>query len=93
MLFTLLAGAALRAFDSHGMDELEQAGGQDVISQVLDERFPEEATYDRVGEVLDNIFDLKMEKGETTAAYTGRVRAAFTAQNPMASSSLAREYS
>ena len=79
ILFTLLDGAALRAFDSHCMDELEQAGGQDIIYQVLDERSPEEATHDRVGEVLDNIFDLKVEKGETTAAYTGRVRAAFTA--------------
>eukprot|EP00438_Fugacium_kawagutii_P020699 Skav229155 [mRNA] locus=scaffold2275:264912:272030:- [translate_table: standard] len=79
LLFTLLDGAALRAFDSHGMDELEQPGGQDVIYQILDERFPEETTQDRIGEVLDNIFELKVEKHESTAAYTGRVRAAFTA--------------
>ena len=78
-LFALLDGAALRAFDSHSMDELEQSGGQDVIHQVLDERFPEETSQDRIGEVLDNIFDLKVEKHESTAVYTGSVRAAFTA--------------
>ena len=79
MLFTLLDGAALRAFDSVEMDSLEQAGGQDIIYQVLDERFPEEAVHDRLGEVLDGIFDLKVEKNESTAAFTGKARAAFTA--------------
>lgn len=79
LLFTLLDGAALRALDSHSMDEIEQAGGQDVVYQTLDERFPEESTQDRIGEVLDAIFDLRVERNESTAAYTGRVRAAFTA--------------
>ena len=79
MLFTLLDGTALRAFDATNMDDLEQAGGQDVIYQVLDERFPEEAIHDRLGEVLDGIFDLKVEKNETTSAYTGKARAAFSA--------------
>ena len=79
MLFTLLDGAALRAFDSVEMDSLEQAGGQDIIYQVLDERFPEEAVHDRLGEVLDGIFDLKVDKNESTAAFTGKARAAFTA--------------
>ena len=79
MLFTLLDGTALRAFDSVEMDSLEQAGGQDIIYQVLDERFPEEAVHDRLGEVLDGIFDLKVEKNESTAAFTGKARAAFTA--------------
>ena len=79
MLFTLLDGAALRAFDSVELDSLEQAGGQDIIYQILDERFPEEAVHDRLGEVLDGIFDLKVEKNESTAAFTGKARAAFTA--------------
>ena len=79
MLFTLLDGAALRAFDATSMDDIEANGGQDVIYQVLDERFPEEAGHDRIGEVLDNVFDLKAEKGESTATFTGRVRAAFSA--------------
>lgn len=79
MLFTLLDGAALRSFDSISMDEIEQVGGQDIIYQILDERFPEEAAHDRLGEVMDGIFDLKVEKGETTSVFTGKVRAAFLA--------------
>lgn len=65
MLFTMLDGTALRAFDATNMDELEQTGGQDLIYQVLDDRFPEEAVHDRLGEVLDKVFDLKVEKGES----------------------------
>lgn len=61
MLFTTLDGTALRAFDAVNMDELEQTGGQDLVYQVLDDRFPEEAIHDRIGEVLDKVFDLKVE--------------------------------
>ena len=79
MLYTLLDGTALRTFDSTPMDQIEQPGGQDLIYSLLDERFPEEASHDRLGQVLDTIFDLKVEKGETTATYTGKARAAFAA--------------
>ena len=79
LLFTLLDGAALRAFDSTNMDDLEVDGGQDVVYQVLDDRYPEESTHDRLGEILDAIFDLRVERGESTAVYTGKARAAFSA--------------
>ena len=78
LLFTLLDGSALRAFDSTNMDDLEVAGGQDVVYQVLDDRYPEESTHDRLGEILDAIFDLRVERGESTAVYTGKARAAFS---------------
>lgn len=74
VLYTLLDGPALRAFDATDMDIIETAGGQDVIFQVLDERYPEEASHDRLGEVLDQIFDLKVDRNESTAAFTGKVR-------------------
>ena len=67
LLFTLLDGAALRAFDATNMDDLEVEGGQDVVYQVLDDRYPEESSHDRLGEILDAIFDLKVERGESTA--------------------------
>ena len=79
LLFTLLDGSALRAFDATNMDDLEVDGGQDVIYQVLDDRYPEESSHDRLGEILDAIFDLKVERGESTAVYTGKARAAFSA--------------
>eukprot|EP00435_Cladocopium_sp_Y103_P008507 s2377_g2.t1 len=79
LLYTLLEGTALRAFDAIPMEQIETAGGQQVVYDVLDDRFPEEASHDRIGEVLDNIFDLKVERGETTAVFTGKVKSAFSA--------------
>ncbi|CAK9106407.1 unnamed protein product, partial [Durusdinium trenchii] len=79
LVFALLDGTALRALDTIAMDRIEVAGGEDVIFQVLDERFPAEASHDRLGKVLDQIFDLKVDKGESTAIYTGKARAAFAA--------------
>ena len=79
LLFTLLDGSALRAFDATNMDDLEVEGGQEVVYQVLDDRYPEESSHDRLGEILDGIFDLKVERGESTAVYTGKARAAFSA--------------
>ena len=78
LLFTLLDGSALRAFDSTSIDVLEQPGRQDIIFNVLDGRYPAEAAHDRLGEVLDTIFNLKVEKpGARPPA--GKVRAAFAA--------------
>ena len=66
------------AFDSTSIDVLEQPGRQDIIFNVLDDRYPAEAAHDRLGEVLDTIFNLKVEKpGARPPA--GKVRAAFAA--------------
>ena len=78
LVFSLLDGTALRALDQVPMDRVEEIGGEEVIFQILDDRFPAEATHDRLGSVLDQVFDLKVEKGETTAVFTGKVRAAFS---------------
>ena len=86
MLFTLLDGAALRSFDSINMDEIEQVGGQDIIYQTLDERFPEEAAHDRIGEVMDGIFDLKVEKGVDSSSQA-KCERHFWPRRPKASSS------
>ena len=40
-------------------------------------RFPDLETHDKVGESLDDVFRLKVDKGERTAAYTGRCRELF----------------
>jgi len=60
------------------MDDLEQAGGEQGIYSILDGRFPEDEAHDKVGEVLDRVFDLKVQKGENTASFTGRAREIFT---------------
>ena len=49
LLFTLLDGAALRAFDCVSMEDIEADGGHQIIYDVLDGRFTEEAVRDRLG--------------------------------------------
>ena len=49
LLFTLLDGATLRAFGSVPMDRIEAVGGQQVVYEILDDRFPEGASHDRIG--------------------------------------------
>ena len=34
-------------------------------------------THDKIGESLDDVFRLKVDKGERTAAYTGRCQELF----------------
>ena len=62
---------------------LEEHGGEEVIYEVLDQRYPEEEAHDRIGEVMDTIFDLKVDRGETTGNFTGKVGAAFAAAEGM----------
>ena len=49
MLFTLLDDVAARALEVVDMDELEQDGGESLIFDTLDSRFPDVAAHDRLG--------------------------------------------
>ena len=51
--------------------------GADRLFSCLDDRFPDLETHDKIGESLDDVFRLKVDKGERTAAYTGRCRELF----------------
>ena len=60
--------------DKVNMDSLQMVGGGQEISSILDNRFPEDAAHDNIGEVLDRVFEIKVRKGENTASFTGRAR-------------------
>ncbi|CAE8638132.1 unnamed protein product [Polarella glacialis] len=77
ILYCLLDGSALKTFDKLDPDTWEIEGGELVIYEALDSRFPEDEAQDRIGEALDLVFDLGIQKGESTAIFTGRVREAF----------------
>ena len=51
--------------------------GADRLFSCLDERFQDLETHDKIGESLDDVFRLKVDKGEHTKAYTGRCREMF----------------
>ena len=59
------------------IEELCVVNGADRLFSCLDERFPDLETHDKIGESLDDVFRLKVDKGERTAAYTGRCRELF----------------
>jgi len=77
LLYTLLDGVALTAVDAVDLDDLEVSGGQHLLFSILDERFPEKTSTDRIGEMLDAVFHLKVERGERTAVYVGRAKEIF----------------
>ena len=54
------------------IEELCVLNGAGRLFSCLDERFPDLETHDKIGESLDDVFRLRVDKGERTAAYTGR---------------------
>ena len=73
-LLCLLDGPAELALEGLNIEELCVVNGADRLFSCLDERFPDLETHDKIGESLDDVFRLKVDKGERTAAYTGRCR-------------------
>ena len=73
-LFCLLDGPAELALEGLNIEELCLVNGADRLFSCLDDRFPDLETHDKIGESLDDVFRLKVDKGERTAAYTGRCR-------------------
>ena len=76
-LFCLLDGPAELALEGVHIEELCVEDGADRLFSCLDERRPDLETHDKIGESLDNVFRLRVDKGERTAAYTGRCRELF----------------
>ena len=76
-LFCLLDGPAELALEGLNIEELCVVNGADRLFSCLDERFPDLETHDKIGESLDDVFRLRVDKGELTAAYTGRCRELF----------------
>ena len=75
-LVCLLDGPAELALEGIHIEECV-VNGADRLFSCLDERFPDLETHDKIGESPDNVFLLRVDKGERTAAYTGRCRELF----------------
>ena len=76
-LFCLLDGPAELALQGLNIEDLCVVNGADRLFSCLDERFPDLETHDKIGESLDDVFRLRVDKGERTATYTGRCRELF----------------
>ena len=73
----MLSSVFWLALDGIRIEDLYVSNGADRVFACLDERFPDLDTHDKIGESLDNVFRLRVDKGERTAAYTSRCRELF----------------
>jgi len=77
MLYTLLDGDASDSLDHIDIDQLAVDGGEVVLFEALEARYPEKEAADRVGEALDAAFGLRIEKGEASSSFVGRAKTVF----------------
>ena len=58
-------------------NDLANVGGEQLIYDRLDARYPPEEAQDEIGEALDGVFTLRVEKRKRTDVYVGRARQTF----------------
>ena len=56
---------------------LAKVGGEQLIYDRLDARYPQKEAQGKIGETLDGVFKLRVKKRECTDMYVGRVRQTF----------------
>ena len=76
-VWTLLQGRALEVVEHLSDADYQKEGGDDVIFQLLDERWPQKERSDEMGEHISEIFGLKAKDGETVRQWCGRARECF----------------
>ena len=64
-MYTLLAGKALDCIEHLETSEYQEEGGEQVIFQLLDSRFPQKDSSDEMSEVLAAVFNLRALEGES----------------------------
>ena len=55
----------------------QKAGGDSVICNLLDARFPQKEQVDKLGEIMGEVFGLKVREGETMKMWAARSQEVF----------------
>ena len=76
-VFTLLSGKALECVEHLDPSAFQKEGGEKVLFDLLDQRFPQKEVTDEMSEVLTEIFNLRAAEGETLKAWIGRATELF----------------
>ena len=76
-VYTLLSGKALEAVEHLPHEEYFKKGGEKVLFEILDARFPQKETADEMSEVLGGVFALRINEGENMKQWTARVQRSF----------------
>ena len=76
-LFTCLTGKALETVEHVDPSEYQKLDGEKVLLKMLDARFPERDETDELGEVLNEVFNLRAKEGETLRNWVSRATELF----------------
>ena len=76
-IMTLLHGRALECVEHLQPEECQKEGGDCVILDILDLRWPQKNRTDEIGEQVSLVFMLKATEGETIRTWCARARETF----------------
>eukprot|EP00435_Cladocopium_sp_Y103_P013904 s3466_g3.t1 len=76
-VYTLLSGKALEAIEHLEPSAYQCDGGDDVIWKLLDARFPQKEKVDELGEIMGEVFGLRVKEGESMKMWTARSQEVF----------------
>ena len=76
-IYTLLSGRALEAVEHLEPESYQKAGGDQTIWKTLDARFPQKEKVDELGELLGEVFSLKVKDGESMKVWAARSQDVF----------------
>ena len=80
-IYTLLTGKALECIEHLPQDAYQKEGGEQVIWDLLDQRFPIRDQTDELGELLTEVFTLRATEGESLKGWIGRASELFDRLN------------
>eukprot|EP00435_Cladocopium_sp_Y103_P032199 s207_g8.t1 len=76
-VYTLLSGKALEAIEHLEPSTYQCDGGDEVIWKLLDSRFPQKEKVDELGEIMGEVFSLRVKEGESMKMWTARSQEVF----------------
>ena len=76
-VYTLLAGKVVECVEHLEASAYQKAGGEKVIFELLDQRFPQKDQSDEMSEILTEVFQLRAHEGETLKAWVSRATELF----------------
>eukprot|EP00435_Cladocopium_sp_Y103_P017727 s923_g4.t1 len=76
-IYTLLTGKALEAVEHLEPELYQVTDGDKVLWSLLDARFPQKESVDELGEILGEVFSLKVKEGENMKMRAARSQEVF----------------
>ena len=76
-IYTLLSGRALDCVEHLEPESYQKEGGDQVLWELLDRRFPKKDQADELGELLGEVFQLQARDGETCKTWIARATELF----------------